>query len=393
MSALNGSIVVIDWHNLGFAMFEEKHGSRHLLVRVARFLERFMSARAHRHICVSQAMQAWLRDHFEVQATVLYDRPSRLFKSAAQDAPSLLQRHQLFLRLGFTDANLFGTLSMPSSAKSEVWTCQTSSSSHEGGTEEETVCERRTDAAKLIVSATSWTPDEDFTVLLEALQALDAQLVDLTESDCQQQKRRQEPHTTNGGRRVLVVVTGKGPLKASFEDQVGRCRLRRVAVRTAWLSATDYALLMSCADVGVCLHTSTSGLDLPMKVLDMFGSGLPVCAIRFPTLPELVRHGENGLIFQSASELKEQLLTLLFDEGHDATLAALRLSAGEIGSWDDNWNAVMKPVVLDCLELQRRGAKRDKVVIFVVVLASIVALLFMEIFNYWILKPILRLGL
>lgn len=69
--------------------------------------------------------------------------------------------------------------------------------------------------------------------------------------------------------RLLFVVTGKGPERAKYRKLMRGLDLRRVAFRTAWLDAADYPLLLGAADLGVCLHTSSSGLDLPMKVLPL----------------------------------------------------------------------------------------------------------------------------
>ena len=57
------------------------------------------------------------------------------------------------------------------------------------------------------------------------------------------------------------------------------------------------------ADMGVCLHYSSSGVDLPMKVVDMFGAGLPTLAIKFKSIHELVTDGIPGYIFKDSKEL------------------------------------------------------------------------------------------
>ena len=57
----------------------------------------------------------------------------------------------------------------------------------------------------------------------------------------------------------MVVVTGKGPERAMYVERMKAARMSKVAICTAWLEPDDYPVLLGSADLGICLHTSTSG--------------------------------------------------------------------------------------------------------------------------------------
>ena len=85
-----------------------------------------------------------------------------------------------------------------------------------------------------------------------------------------------------------------------------------------------------------------------MKVVDMFGCGLPVCAINFRCLPELVVHDQNGLVFETASELAhhfERLLGGFPQQQPDLQRYRSNLESFRANGWDNNWGKVAKPIL------------------------------------------------
>lgn len=149
---------------------------------------------------------------------------------------------------------------------------------------------------------------------------------------------------------------------------------KRVTIITPWLDIEDYPLLLAASDLGVCLHWSSSGLDLPMKVVDMFGCGLPVCAINFKwsvrdfaifffqnkinrffllfssSLNELVQHEKNGFVFENSEELSEQLLSWFFKFPNNISLVNIKelfqqnLRQFQALRWNENWNRNALPL-------------------------------------------------
>ncbi len=271
---LRGSRFVIDWHNFGYTVLAQSKGwsNAHPLVLVAYMYEALFARLGDAHLCVTHAMAEWMRRQWGIHAHPLHDMAPEFFQPpSAATVHELLTRMPPLATVPSTPPQLGGTLLTQQQEDGRVtW---------------------RKDRPAMLISSTSWTPDEDFGILLKALQLYDAA--------ASKRKGALPP--------LLCVVTGKGPQKDMYLQRIDQLQLSRVHVTTAWLEAGDYPTMVGAADLGVCLHTSTSGLDLPMKVVDMFGAGVPVAAVQFPCLHELVQNGENGLVFQSAATLAEQL--------------------------------------------------------------------------------------
>ncbi|EED90915.1 beta-1,4 mannosyltransferase, partial [Thalassiosira pseudonana CCMP1335] len=304
---------VIDWHNLGYTMFDSPNEQTPPLRRIfqtwiralAKRYERFMAPLADAHLCVTQAMELWLGENFNVHGQhvrVLYDKPPLLFRptNMREDGERVIEETL------FTEAISIGQ------EDDEVDTIRL-----------------RSNRPALLVSSTSWTPDEDFSILLEALEKLHL----LIES------RMEGSQSTSP--RVLVLVTGKGPQKAHYLPLLHKFNHSHpmIQIHTLWLEAVDYPKLLGCATLGISLHTSTSGLDLPMKVLDMFGCQVPVCAIGFDCLGELVKDKVNGRVFTSDEELATQLFELLdrYPDNNDDELEKYRTSIRGMTRWKENW--------------------------------------------------------
>ena len=150
----------------------------------------------------------------------------------------------------------------------------------------------------LVLSPTSWTADEDFDLLLDAAQRVDEMC-------------HHSPGTVAGRSEFssspLVVVR----CESGSSVNVSKLRLLNLTLSTAWIEPDQYPAVVASADIGLCLHRSASGLDLPMKVMDFFGAGVPVCALDYgPCLAEAVRDGDNGLTFTDAPQLARLLAEL-----------------------------------------------------------------------------------
>ncbi|MFI5179386.1 MAG: glycosyltransferase, partial [Vicinamibacterales bacterium] len=291
--------LVIDWHNLGYTMLALRLGRRHIAVRLGRWFERIAGGAANAHLCVSRGFARFLTERFKLSPVkVLYDRPASAFVPIEHTQREQI-RQALFARLGVRGGGPVG----------------------------------------FIVSPTSWTADEDFDVVIEAVLLVEERIRGWEAGG----PARRFPD-------LVILVTGDGARRAEFERRFAGLPARRVQLRTRWLEPDDYPRIVGSADLGLCLHRSSSGVDIPMKVVDLFGAGVPVCALDYGAcLAERVRHGDNGLLFSTARQLADVLFDLFETFPASASLLdRLRSGARRAArpTWEEGWASEARSVLL-----------------------------------------------
>eukprot|EP01057_Protomagalhaensia_wolfi_P000087 Protomagalhaensia_wolfi_Nauph_80__86@NODE_104_length_3696_cov_25_511622_g78_i0_p1_GENE_NODE_104_length_3696_cov_25_511622_g78_i0NODE_104_length_3696_cov_25_511622_g78_i0_p1_ORF_typecomplete_len403_score30_82Glyco_trans_1_4/PF13692_6/97Glyco_trans_1_4/PF13692_6/2_9e10Glycos_transf_1/PF00534_20/2_4e02Glycos_transf_1/PF00534_20/2_1e07Glyco_transf_4/PF13439_6/2_1e06Glyco_trans_4_4/PF13579_6/2_7e05_NODE_104_length_3696_cov_25_511622_g78_i03491557 len=244
---IRGARLIIDIHNYGYSIAEVNNYNR-FVTWVLKGVESLGFYCAHGRLVVSRAMQSDLKKRYWIDSTVLYDRPTERFANVLPvDKEAILLKY----RIG-----------APSEAQSSNF-CAT------------------------VLTATSYTPDEDLGIMLDGLELY-------------AQKREDSPHLPP----LRAVITGKGPLKDHYSNEIKRREFSpHVEVSQVFTTVEDYPRVVACADLGISLHTSSSKLDIPMKVVDMLAVEVPPISYEYPTLKEVLPPGCLSLAFNSSEML------------------------------------------------------------------------------------------
>lgn len=265
---------IIDWHNYGFTIMKA-NGNSSKLVEVCEKYEFIFGKLADLNFTVTRAMKRDLckRGFSDKKIVTLYDKPGPQFRNARLNG---IDRQTLLEKIGVNHEN------------------------------------------PILITSTSWTKDEDFGLLYEALKFYD----NLPDSQS-----------------ITMVITGKGPEKELYKKKINNEIWKNVEFIMPWLEAEDYPLVLSTALIGISLHSSSSGLDLPMKVVDMLGAGIPVLALKYNCIDELVEEGRTGEVFSDSEELVKRICWCVSNKNEVQKKYGVFVEkyGCEKNSWENEW--------------------------------------------------------
>lgn len=300
------SKLILDWHNYGYTILKVNNRNK-LIVCLAYIYEYILGRFATLSLCVSKAMREDLKKLGIKDAIELPDRAMpQVFSNQKLNAK---ETYELFKKYKetFNVEDYFEIDGKNIKYKSSK--------------------------PLLLLSSTSWTPDEDFYILLESAKKVDQMI-------------------SNSDSMTHIMITGRGPLKDKFFEDIKKEKLEHFKFMSVWLDSDDYPKILSAADLGICLHYSSSGYDLPMKVVDMFSAGVPVLAYEYPTIHELVHDNLNGQLFNDSKSLSLLIYNhiLCHESGNEEIIEKMReylKNNFEDQNWISNWSGIVVPALVN----------------------------------------------
>lgn len=269
---------VLDWHNFGSSLLKLRQTPRRHAALFYDWCEQCLAGFAHDHWAVSRALAEALP---EKGAVVVRDHPSHVFGQAAsrrREFPGEPDRLAWWRR----------TLPEVPPPAADRW----------------------------VVAPSSWGPDEDTDAILRVAAQLN------------------RADQWEGTASLVVIATGRGPAQPEFGRRALKIPAGPVRVCTVWLPPTEYAVLLGYADAGLCLHRSSSGLDLPMKLADFRGAGCKALVFDYgPVLDEVFQPDADGWKFSDDEGLAAGLQRIA-GMGESPRLPSRK----EDRTWESEWN-------------------------------------------------------
>jgi glycogen synthase len=139
---------------------------------------------------------------------------------------------------------------------------------------------------------------------------------------------------------VRLVLAGGGPLEREYRAQIARLTLTDSVRLLGWVSREEQRDLLAAADVYTQPSVPGKGEWLPRAILEAMSMRLPVVASSVGGMADVVRDGENGLVFPAGDEdaLHVTLRALARDPALRHRLgAAARRDAQELYDWDQGF--------------------------------------------------------
>lgn len=296
--------LIIDWHNLNFTILNLRFkNENHFIIKFLKNYEKFLSYKfSDLNLTVSSKLKEFLINEFKInkdKIVIVYDKPiKQIFKTLTIDDDkengnlekmNIINSHKEIFSNGFDIEN-----------------------------------------DKILITSTSFTEDEDFNLLIKSLIEFEKYLQD-------------SKFNNNNNKKIYMIITGKGPKRDYYMNLIKNEKFEKIIIKNVWLKIEDYPKILKISDLGISLHYSSSGLDLPMKIVDLFGCGIPVISMNFPSISELVKNNINGLILKDNNneiELFEKIKLLIIDN-YDGKKLYNNLKKNCIieseKNWDDEW--------------------------------------------------------